>query len=84
MQSTEARVEKKRVNFMANICLLNELEAFIPSGGRSDFINNAIEQALKRFSIKMAMEETSVLREKLHLKIGSDEKLYKKIRAGRL
>ena len=79
-----ATIQRKRINFMADTSLLEEMEELVPGGSRSDFINEAIEQFLTRFSKKAAREEAAVLREKLNLKIGSNEALYKKIRAGRL
>jgi len=82
MQS--AVLQRKRLNFMVDPSVAEELSQTIPSGERSDFVNNAIDQALIRFSREKAYEETKQLREKLNLKIGSDEKLYKIIREGRL
>lgn len=69
---------------MVNISVVKELNEMIPSGERSDFVNEAIENALTQFSREKAYEETKRLREKLNLKIKSDEKLYKIIREGRL
>jgi hypothetical protein len=69
---------------MVDPSVAQELNETIPSGERSDFVNTAIDQALIRFSREKAYEETTQLREKLNLKIGSDEKLYKIIREGRL
>lgn len=76
--------QRKRLNFMVDHSVAQELNETIPSGERSDFVNMAIDQALIRFSREKAYEETTQLREKLNLKIGSDEKLYKIIREGRL
>jgi hypothetical protein len=79
-----ALARRKRLNFMVDPSVAEELNQLIPTGNRSNFVNNAIEQALVRFSREKAYEETQQLREKLNLKIGSDEKLYKIIREGRL
>jgi len=79
-----AVAQRKRINFMAEPSLLSEMEELIPSGLRSDFINEAIERALIHFSKKTARQEAENLRKKINLKIGSNEKLYKIIRAGRL
>lgn len=76
-------ITRKRINFMVDVGLLEELETLVPAGGRSDFVNDAMEHALSRFAIKKAMEETDKLRKKLHLKIGSDAQLLKAIRYGR-
>ena len=76
--------QRKRVNFMVETCVVNELSQTIPSGERSEFVSQAIEKALTQFSREKAYEETKYLRENLNLKIGSNEKLYKVIREGRL
>ncbi len=75
--------QRKRLNFMVDPFIAMELTQMIPSGQRSEFVNKAIEKALVQFSREKAYEETKELREKLNLKIGSDEKLYKVIREGR-
>lgn len=72
-----------RVNYMISHPLLKELEELIPRGERSDFINEAIEEALTRFSRKKAGEEMDKLRKALHLKLGNDKQLLKEIHYGR-
>lgn len=74
---------RKRVNFTIKIPLLHELDVLVPNGERSDFINEALEEALVRLSRKKAGEMTDKLRKKLRLKIQSDEALLKDIRYGR-
>ena len=82
MNTTLSR--RKRLNFMVDPYVAEELIQTVDSGNRSDFVSKAIEKALIQFSREKAHEEMLQLREKLHLKIGSDEKLYKTIREGRL
>ena len=79
-----AVANRKRLNFMVDTSVAQELTQTIPSGERSDFVSDAIEKALIQFSREKAYEETTYLRKKLNLKIDSDEKLYKIIREGRL
>lgn len=74
----------KRLNFVIDPVVARDLSLVIPSGERSRFVSKSIEKALIQFSREKAYEETQELREKLNLKIGSDEKLYKVIREGRL
>ncbi len=78
-----ATIQRKRINFMADTSLLEEMDELVPGGSRSDFINEAIEHFLTRFSRKKAGEEMDAIRKVLHLKLGSDEQLLKKIRHGR-
>ena len=73
---------RKRMNFMISISLVDKLST-IPSGERSDFVNEALEESLVRYGRRKAFEEGTKLRESLNLKIGSDEELLKKIRYGR-
>ena len=80
MNYTTAR---RRMNFMLNVNLVDTLQQLVPSGERSDFINEAVEKALKCLSREKAFEEGTKLRDRLNLKIGSDEELLKKIRYGR-
>jgi 3-methyladenine DNA glycosylase AlkD len=74
---------RKRVNFMMSIEVLEQMEILVPVGKRSDFVNEAMGRALIQFGRQKAFDEGSALREKLNLKIGSDEELLKKIRYGR-
>lgn len=75
--------QKKRLNFIVEAFVAEELKEVIPSGERSGFVSQAIQKALVQFSREKAYKETKELRKKLNLKIGNNEKLYKIIRSGR-
>ncbi len=68
---------------MMDITVLEQMKSLIPAGERSDFVNEAMEKALIQFGRQKAFDEGTKLKEKLNLKIGSDEELLKKIRYGR-
>ncbi len=48
--------KRKKVNFMVDEGILERVEAIIPLGERSDFVNHAMEQALIAYGRKKAFE----------------------------
>lgn len=48
--------KRKKMNFMVNEDIIMRLESLIPSGGRSDFVNEAMEEALAAYGRKKAFE----------------------------
>ncbi len=48
--------KRKRINFMIDQNLMEEMASLIPSGERSDFVNEALENALIIWSRKKAFE----------------------------
>ena len=69
---TKAKTRKK-MNFMINKELIPKLEEVIPSGKRSDFINQALEKALKIKGQEIAISNMTDLKKKLNLKISAKE-----------
>ncbi len=65
--------ERKKVNFMINQQILIKLEDAVPSGKRSDFVNQALEEALIHYSRKKAIEGMDILGKKIKLKITDKE-----------
>lgn len=51
-----ASTKRKRINFMIDQNLVEEMTSLIPSGERSDFVNEALENALTIWSRKKAFE----------------------------
>ena len=41
--------ERKKVNFMVNKELLYKIQAIIPAGERSDFVNQALDDAIVKY-----------------------------------
>lgn len=74
---------KKRVNFTISISVIHELESLIPAGDRSDFVNNAIEEALIQYGRERAAKALKQARKKLKLNLSTEE-ILKDIRYGRL
>ncbi len=56
--------KRKKVNFMIDEAILERLEALVPSGERSDFVNNAMEEAIAEHGMKQAMKFFSTLAKK--------------------
>lgn len=48
--------KRKKVNFMIDEDLIDRLETLIPSGERSDFLNEAMNEALTDYGRKKAFE----------------------------
>lgn len=48
--------KRRKVNFMVDEVILERLEALVPSGERSDFVNNAVEEAIKSYGRNKAFE----------------------------
>ncbi len=73
--------KRQRSNFTIKISVLEELESLVPSGQRSEFVNNAIEEAMKDFARKKALESIKKLK-KMGPKLSSEE-LVKQIKDAR-
>lgn len=58
--------QRKRTNFMINLPLLEQMEILIPSGERSDFVNEALEEKMIDLSRAKALErmEDSIKKQK--------------------
>lgn len=72
---------RKRINIMIDIQLLEKLDKLIPTGERSNFANAAFEKALLQFGREKALEEIHESRGKIVINL-SDEDLKKEIRYG--
>lgn len=64
---------RKKVNFMVNETLVAEINVYIPSGERSDFVNEAIEEALADYKQKKAFEGMDKLRKKYKIHLSTSE-----------
>lgn len=75
MKTSKARQEAKRkkINFMIDTQLLEEMENLIPRGERSDFANEAFAEALVRFGRRKAMEKMDAFRKKAKLSMTTEE-----------
>lgn len=65
--------KRKRINFMIDAKLLQEMERVVPSGERSDFVNVALEEKLKEWSRKKATELIHEFKLKNPMKMKSSE-----------
>lgn len=64
---------RKKVNFMINQEILEMLKKWIPAGDRSDFVNGALEEAVRRYRREKAFQLIDELREKSKLKMSTSE-----------
>lgn len=69
------RSNRQKINFMVDKDLIIEIKTFVPEGERSNFVNNALEEALDVFKRKRASEEMDKLRESLNIKMSTKEML---------
>lgn len=62
-----------KVNFMVESTLLKQIKTFVPEGERSDFANEAFEEALVHFRLKKMSEGIDALRKKNKTYISTKE-----------
>lgn len=58
---------------MVNETLMAEISIYIPAGERSDFVNEAIEEALADYKQEKAFEEMDKLRKEANLYLSTEE-----------
>ena len=58
---------------MVNEDLVAEINVYIPTGERSDFVNEAIEEALSDYKQRKAFEAMDELREEANLYLSTEE-----------
>lgn len=78
----EKSAKRKRVNFMIQMQILQELESLIPNGDRSAFVNEAIECKLVDWGRAKTFEEMekSIKKQK---KVHTTKEILKLIHEGR-
>ena len=77
-----AVAQRKRVNFMINTKLLEELAGMVHAGERSDFVNEALEEKIVNWGRRKALElmNESIKKEK---KFHTTEEILKVLHADR-
>ena len=73
---------RKRINLMISEDLLDQLEEVVSSGERSDFVNEAVEEKLLRWSRRKAFELIEEFQKEHPVKM-SDKQLLKMIHEDR-
>lgn len=73
---------RKKVNFMINENILHSLKQLFPERERSDFVNEALNNALTNMARKRAMDAMDVFRKTANWKI-TDEEIRKAREDGR-
>ncbi len=64
---------RKKVNFMLNTPLIQEMQLYIPARERSDFVNSALEEAFLRKKREISTQKMREMRDRLQLKISPEE-----------
>lgn len=67
------KAARKKVNFMINQEILEALKTWIPAGDRSDFVNGALEEAVRRYTRQKASDMMDELRKKANLRLTTAE-----------
>lgn len=62
-----------KVNFMVDAQLLKALNHYVPNGGKSDFVNQAIEEAMRNFVRRKASQAMDELREREKIRMSTEE-----------
>lgn len=65
--------KRKKMNFMLGEHIITELQMWIPSGKRSDFVNGALEIAIRHYKREQAFKMMDELREKMKIKMSTKE-----------
>lgn len=65
--------ERKRTNFMINVQILGQIEKIVPQRKRSDFVNQALEEAINSCLRKKAVESMDVLAKQNDLRMSTEE-----------
>lgn len=73
MQTTRKKITAKKVNYMMNPRVIEDIEATIPKGERSHFVNEVVEEGLIRYKRKKAFSEMEKLRQELNLSMSTAE-----------
>lgn len=67
------RFSRKKVNFMVDEHILIRIKEWIPEGERSNFVNGALDEALKDMARKEASEFMDKVREEGNFKMTDDQ-----------
>lgn len=73
MSNIITQSDRKRMNFMVDVKLVKELEETVPSGERSNFINEALAEAMTQLSRRKAIEGLKKIRESNKVKLKTKE-----------
>lgn len=65
--------KRKKMNFMLGEHIITELQMWIPSGERSNFVNGALEMAIRHYKREQAFKMMDELRKKMKIKMSTKE-----------
>lgn len=60
--------KRKKMNFMLGEHIITELQMWIPPGERSNFVNESLDESLRRYKREKAFQMMDELREKAKIK----------------
>lgn len=67
------KLDRKKVNFMLTKEVRMQLNELIPSGERSDFINETLQKALIKYSRQKAIEAIDKFRKENKIRMTTEE-----------
>ena len=73
MAKDSKQLGREKVNFMLDRSLFLEIKAYVPEGERSDFANEAFEEALMDFKRRKAYEEIKKIRKMNKVHVSTEE-----------
>lgn len=65
--------DRKKVNYMIDRDVFNKIEQYVPAGKRSDFVNEALNEAIIQYGRRKASEEMDKLRKKAKISMTTEE-----------
>ncbi len=71
--SKKFRPTRQKINFMIDENIMVEVKQYIPDGERSNFVNEALVEALENFKRHKAIEGIEKIRKKAKLKMSDAE-----------
>ena len=67
------KTERKKKNFMIKYEIIHDIEKFIPSGKRSEFVNRALAEAIQGIKNEIAFTEMEKMNREEPLHMTNDE-----------
>lgn len=70
--------KRKKTNYMIGHDILVEITKWIPAGERSNFVNGALEDAIRRYKREKAFQMIDELREKAKIRMTTSQMIRRK------
>lgn len=73
MITSKLAEKRKKMNFMIGEHIITQLQMWIPTGERSNFVNHALDESLRRYKREKAFHMMDELKEKMKIKMSTKE-----------